>query len=138
MAGISQVKLDNIALDIDPDNYAMLGGKRRGSIHRIIDGTTVYQDRGINQSDLTIQLSGTLTDVTTLKALYAVYRKIAHSFKFEDFKGMQMTVVFTPGVDSFTIKPIYGSNHGYTYTISLSVVSVDVWFNTSLGFPSDT
>ena len=137
MAGISQVKLDNIALDIDPDNYVMLGGKRRGSVHKIIDGTTVFQDRGINMTDLTIQLSGSLTDVTTLKALYAVYRKESYIFIFEDFKGMNMSVLFTPGVESFVVKPIYGSNHGYTYTILLSVAYVNTWFNTSLGFPSN-
>jgi hypothetical protein len=138
MAGLSQVKLDNIALDIDPESYQMLDGRRRGSVHRIIDGTTVYQDRGINPSDLTITFSGKLTDVTTLKALYVIYRKLAYSFTFEDFKGMEMTVVFTPGTNSFKADPIYGSNKGYTYTIQLSVVSVDVWFSTSLGFPSDT
>jgi hypothetical protein len=138
MAGLSQVTLDGIALDIDPDNYAMLGGKRRGSVHRIIDGTTVYQDRGINPSDLTISLSGKLTNVTTLQALYAIYRKLGYSFTFTDFKGMSMTVVFTPGTESFAIKPIYGSTISYTYTIQLSVVSVNVWFSTSLGFPADS
>ena len=138
MAGISQVKLNAIPLDIDPDNYIMLGGRRRGSVHRLIDGTTVYQDRGINETDLVIQLSGVLTDVNTLKALYALYRKKGTSFTFEDFKGMKMTVVFTPGTESFTAKPIYGSNIAYTYTMLLSIVSVDVWFSTSLGFPSDS
>ena len=136
MAGLSQVTLAGIALDIDPDNYAMLGGKRRGSIHRMIDGSTVYQDRGMNESDLTIQLSGKLTDVTTLQALYAIYRKLGYAFTFTDFKGMSMTVVFTPGTESFSAKPIYGSNISYTYTIQLSVVSVDVWFSTSNGFPN--
>lgn len=135
MAGISQIKLDNIALDIDPESYQMLGGRRRGSVHRLIDGGTVYQDRGINPSDLTITFSGKLIDVTTLQALYAIYRKLAYSFVFEDFKGMRMTVVFTPGTDSFRAEPIYGSNRGYTYAIQLSVVSVDTWFSTSLGFP---
>lgn len=138
MAGISQIKLDNIALDIDPESYQLLNGRRRGSVHRLIDGGTVYQDRGINPSDLTIALSGKLTDVTTLKALYAIYRKLAYSFVFEDFKGMKMTVVFTPGTDSFHVEPIYGSNRGYTYAIQLSVVSVDTWFSTSSGFPGTT
>lgn len=138
MAGISQVTLNSIPLDIDPDNYAMLGGRRRGSVHRLIDGTTVYQDRGINPTDLTIQLSGILTDVNTLKSLYALYRKKSSEFTFVDFKGMNMTVIFTPGTESFTVKPIYGSNRAYTYTILLSVVSVNTWFSTSLGFPSDS
>ena len=138
MAGISQVKLDAIALDIDPDNYVMLGGRRRGSVHRLIDGTTVYQDRGINPTDLVIQLSGVLTDVATLKSLYVLYRGKDSQFTFEDFKGMKMTVIFTPGTESFTAKPIYGSNIAYTYTILLSIVSVDTWFSTSSGFPSDS
>jgi hypothetical protein len=138
MAGLSQVKLSGVALDIDPNDYIMLGGRRRGSVHRLIDGTTVYQDRGINPSDLVIQVSGILTDVTTLKALYSLYRVKGASFAFEDFKGMKMTVAFTPGAESFAVKPIYGSNIAYTYTILLSVVSVDVWFSTSLGFPADS
>ena len=138
MPGLSEVKLNGIALDIDPTDYVMLEGRRRGSVHRLIDGTTVYQDRGINPTDLIIQLSGTLTDVTTLKALYALYRQISTEFTFEDFKGMKMTVVFTPGVSSFRVTPIYGSNMAYTYTMLLSVVSVDVWFSTSLGFPADS
>jgi hypothetical protein len=138
MAGISQVKLNSIPLDIDPDNYIMLGGRRRGSVHRLIDGDTVYQDRGINPSDLVVQISGVLTDVNTLKALYALYRLKGYSFTLEDYKGMQMTVVFSPGAESFTAKPIYGSNIAYTYTMLLSVVSVDVWFSTSLGFPADS
>ena len=137
MAGISQVTLDGIALDIDPDKYAMLGGKRRGSVHKIIDGTTVFQDRGINMTDLVIQFSGTLFDVTTVQALYAIYRKESYIFIFEDFKGMNMSVLFTPGVESFKVDPIYGSNKGYTYTIMLSVAYVNTWFNTSLGFPSN-
>ena len=137
MAGLSQVTLNGIALDIDPENYAMLGGKRRGSVHRMIDGTTVYQDRGINPTDLVIQFSGKLINVTTLQALYALYRLTGYTFEFTDFKGMHMTVVFTPGAESFKAEPIYGSTISYTYTIQLSVVSVDVWFNTSLGFPSN-
>jgi hypothetical protein len=132
---VSEVKLNSIALDIDPDNYIMLGGRRRGSVHRLIDGSTVYQDRGIDETDLTIQLSGVLTDVDTLKALYALYRLKDTQFTFEDFKGMKMTVVFVPGTESFSAKPIYGSNRAFTYAMLLAVVSVDVWFNTSLGFP---
>jgi hypothetical protein len=79
-----------------------------------------------------------LIDVNTLKALYSLYRKKSVSFTFEDFKGTKMTVIFTPGSESFTAKPIYGSNIAYTYSILLSVVSVDTWFSTSLGFPSDS
>lgn len=123
----SQVVLDGIALDIDPNNYVPIGGRKRGSVHRIIDGSTVYQDRGISASDLTIQISGILTSQTTLQALYAIYRKTSYSFTLTDFKGNVLTVMFTPGAESFTAKPIYGSNIAYTYAMQLSVVSVTTW-----------
>jgi hypothetical protein len=138
MPGISQITLDNIALDIDPSEYVMLGGRRRGSIHRTIDGGTVYQDRGINETDLTIQMSGMLTDITTLKALYAIYRKIGHQITLVDFKGNVFTVVFTPGMESFRAKPNYGSNVSYSYTMSFNVVAVATWLSTSTGFPATT
>lgn len=132
----SQVVLDSIALDIDPNNYVMIGGRKRGSVHRIIDGSTVYQDRGISASDLTIQISGVLTSLTTLQALYAIYRKTSHSFTLTDFKGNVFTVIFTPGAESFTAKPIYGSNIAYTYALQLSVVSITTWLGGA--FPATT
>jgi hypothetical protein len=138
MAGISQVTIDGVALDIDPSDYVMLGGSRRGSIHRTIDGGTVFQDRGINVTDLVIQISGMFTSVTTLKAIYAIYRKIGHQATLVDFKGNTFTVVFTPGAESFRAQPIYGSNAGYTYTMTLNVVAVVNWFGTVGGFPSST
>ena len=135
MAGISQVVIDNIALDIDPEDYVMLGGQRRGSVHRVIGGTTVYQDMGINPSDLIIQMSGKFIDVTTLKSIYAIYRKTGHQITLTDFKGNNFTVIFVPGVESFQVKPIYGSAQGYLYVMTFSVVSVNTWFSTSGGFP---
>jgi hypothetical protein len=135
---VSTVYLDNIQLDIDPEQYIPLGGRRRGSIHRLIDGGTVYQDRGINETDLSIMLSGKFTDLTTLKAIYAIYRKKGYEFVLKDFKDCEFLVVFTPGVESFRAAPLYGSNRGWSYQIMLSVVSVQKWFSTSSGFPSDT
>ena len=135
---VSQVYLDNVQLDIDPEQYLMLGGRRRGSIHRLIDGGTVYQDRGMNESDLSITLTGKLTSQTTLTALYAIYRKKSYQFVFKDFKDCEFVVIFTPGAESFRAMPMYGSAIGWNYQIQLSVVSVQKWFSTSGGFPSDT
>jgi hypothetical protein len=134
----SQVTLNGIALDIDPEEYVPLGGRRRGSVFRLIDGGTVYQDRGISASDLVIQVVGRITNVTTLKSLYALYRKAATTFTFIDFKGNQFTVIFTPGQESFVVSPIRGSNIGYDYRMLLSVVSVEKWFGDIGGFPSST
>lgn len=131
----SQVLLDNIALDLDPEEYIPLSGKRRGSVHRCIDGTTVIQDRGIDETDLIIQLSGKLTSAVTLKSLYALYRLTGKTFTFKDFKNNEFTVVFTPGVDSFSVAPLRGSNIGWEYKIMLSVVSVNTWFGLSSSFP---
>jgi hypothetical protein len=136
--GVSQVKLNGIPLDIDPDRYTMLGGRRRGSVHKIIDGGTVYQDRGFDASDMSIILSGSLTDVTTLKALFAVYRKTGFTFTFEDFKENSFEVCFTPGNESFLVEPIKGSNRAYSYQILLSVVSVNTWLGDEDGLPSTT
>jgi hypothetical protein len=138
MAGVSQIKLDNIPLDIDPESYVMLGGRRRGSVHKTLDGGTVFQDRGFSASDMTISLSGSLTDVTTLRALFALYRKTGHSFPFIDFKGNAFTCVFTPGAESFHVEPIHGSNRAYSYTMALSVVSVETWLEDDEGLPPST
>jgi hypothetical protein len=137
MAGISEVILDNIALDIDPDEYMMLNARRRGSVHLLVSGDTLFQDRGIHIKDATIQLSGSLTDVTTLKALWAIYIKTGYTFTLKDFKDNEFTVLFTPGVNAFTVSPIRGSNRGYRYTISLSIVSVEKWFGIEGGYPTE-
>lgn len=136
--GVSQIKLDGIPLDIDPQNYVMLGGRRRGSIHPVIDGGVVIQDRGFSAGDMTLSLSGQITNLTTLQALFAIYRRTAHTFIFEDFKDNIFVVCFTPGVESFTASPIQGSNRGYTFNISLMVVSVTKWLNNVSGLPPST
>ena len=136
--GVSSVTLNGIALDIDPDNYVLMSGRRRGSVHPLVDGGTVIQDRGLDQSDMRIQLSGTLTDVTTLKALYALYRKTSYTFTFADFKSNSFTVCFLPGTESFVASPIKGSNRAFSYTIQLAVVTVDTWFGVVGGYPATT
>jgi len=134
----SQVSLNGIPLDIDPEEYIPIGGRRRGSVFRLIDGGTVYQDRGIDASDLIIQVVGRITSLTTLKSLYALYRKIGTTFTFIDFKGNQFTVIFSPGQESFVVSPIRGSTVGWEYRMLLSVVSVEKWLGDIGGFPSST
>lgn len=132
----SLVVLNSIALDIDPDNYMLLGGKRRGSVHKTVDGSTVFQDRGFDETDGIIQLSGQLTSVETVKSLLTLYKLTAKSFTFTDFKNNQYTVVFTPGEESLQVLPIRGSNIGYTYKIMLSIVSVVKRFDEAGEYPT--
>jgi hypothetical protein len=134
--GVSQVKLDGIPLDIDPEEYAVLGGKRRGSVHRLISGGTVIQDRGFSASDMSIIISGKLVNVTTLRALFAIYRKTGYTFTVEDFKDNSFTCCFTPGVEAFTAKPIPGSGRAYTFQIVLSVTAVGKWLGDTNGLPT--
>ena len=126
MAGVSQVTINSIALDIDPSNYLMISGRRRGSVHRLIDGGTVYQDRGMNATDYTLQLSGMFTDKNTLKSIFALYQA-GTALTIVDFKGNTFSAIFTPGVDSFQVTPIYGSNIAFNYTMLLSITSAPTW-----------
>jgi hypothetical protein len=134
--GVSAIKLNDIPLDIDPENYQLFDGRRRGSVHRLVDGGSVFQDRGFDPTDMVISIRGKLTSQVTLQALCALYRLTASEFSLKDFKGNEFQVVFTPGDKSFSVSPIYGSNKGYEYTMSLSVVSVTKWFDEAGGFPS--
>lgn len=128
----SSVSLGGITWDIDPEDYAMLGGTRRGSVHKLVDNTTAFQDRGFFVGDGVIQISGQFTDVETVKSLWDLYAGVGGTpMLFTDYKGNQFNVLFTPGQDSFTVKPIRGSNRSFEYTMSLSIVEVISWFNGS-------
>lgn len=131
----SSVTLNGIALDIDPETY-LINSPRRGSVHKILDGGTVYQDRGVSESDIVVTMTGQLINLTTLQALYSLYRKTNTEFAFSDFKGNTFQVVFRPGAESFNFQPIRGSNRAYTFTIILGVVSVTKWFDGVGSFPS--
>lgn len=124
----TNVSISGIELPCDPDELNF-GGKKRGSVHRTIDGGTVIQDRGFNAGDQTIQIKGRIFDnnsSTKVKALYALYRSSA-PFTYTDFKGNSASVVFIPGVESLRVRPVKGSNLGYEYELFLMVVSGTVF-----------
>ncbi len=124
------IYIAGIQLDLDPKNYKIYDGTRRGSIHRLVDGTSEFQDRGIDLSDVRIELSGELINLTTIYALQQQYVLIGNQMTYTDFKGNNWNVIFQPGVNSLTYEPILGSTRGYTYTIKLVIVSVNTngWF----------
>ena len=120
----TNVSINGIELPCDPDELNF-GGKKRGSVHRLIDGGTVVQDRGFNVGDQTIQVKGRLFDnnsSTKVKALYALYRASA-TFAYTDFKGNSGQVTFMPGTESLRVRPVKGSSVGYEYELFLQVVS---------------
>lgn len=131
----SSVTLGGITWDIDPEQYSMLGGTRRGSVHKIVDGDTAFQDRGFTVKDSVITLSGQLTSAVTVKAIWALFTAASGTtYTFTDYKGNIFTVLFMPGQESFTVKPIRGSNLAFEYSMTLAVVSVSQWFNGSSPF----
>jgi hypothetical protein len=127
----SEVTLGGITFDLDPTTYNLLGGSRRGSVHELVDNTTAFQDRGFFVGDGVIRMAGQLTDVETLRSLWALYAgEGGTAMAFTDFKGNSFTVLFAPG-NSFTVTPIRGSNRAFDYTMELRIVTVVSWFNGS-------
>lgn len=122
----SLVTLDGTALDLDPTKLSF-SEPRRGSIHQLIDPGTIFQDRGIDPTDIRISLKGRLVKLATVVALEALYRKTGHVFRYTDFKGNDFQVIFEPGQKSYELETITGSNIGWEYTISLCVVSITSW-----------
>lgn len=121
----SQVSLNGIVFDLDPVEYTPLGGIRRGSVHRLIDGTTTYQDFGINPSDQIVTLSGSTVTLAVAQALWALYTAAPGGpYVFVDWADNSFNVIFTPGKESFRYSQIQGANDCYKYVMELSVVSV--------------
>lgn len=129
----SQVTLGGVTFDLDPDEYIPLDGVRRGSVHRLIDGTRIVQDRGYTLTgDGTLILRGRFTTLVTLNAILALYTAAAGtSYTLTDFKDNQFTVIFAPG-KSMTLTPITGSNAGWQYQIDLIVTAVTKLLGTTL------
>lgn len=122
---MATISLNNIDLICDPDELSF-GGRRRGSIHRCIDGTTIVQDRGFNTGDQTIHAKGRVPSNAVIQALYALYRVTGNVLSYADFKSNSAQVMFTPGLESLRVQPIKGSATGYEYELFLTVISGEV------------
>ena len=131
---MSQVTLDNVILEIDPEVYSAINGKRRGSVHKLIGGGTVIQDRGFDATDMLIEFAGKTIQLSTVQGLMAVFRKTAYSFSFSDFKGTVATVQFEPQ-EGLELDVIHGSNSGWTYKVKLRVISIQTWLGIPGGLP---
>jgi hypothetical protein len=126
------VFIGGIQLDIDPDDYNIISGKRRGSVHQLItpstiNGTmTMIQDFGVDMGDFSVEIRGVAFD-STIAALLALYRLTNYSFIVTDFKYNNYTAQFEPGEESFKASTVAGSQDAWTYFIKLRIV---VWNST--------
>lgn len=134
---MAQVTLNDVILELDPDTYVPISGKRRGSVHKLISGGTVVQDRGFDQTDMLIELSGKIIELSTVQALFALYRKTGLVFPFSDYKGTTATVVFEPQ-EGLDLDTIHGSDSGWTYKMKLRVQAVQTWLGVPDGFPASS
>lgn len=127
------VILDNITLDLDPETLIINEGERRGSEHKTVNGSTFFQDFGFDVTDLRITLRGKLTSQTVMQNLWALWRKTGHQFRYQDFRGNDLTVIFAPK-SKFPISAPRGSTVAWEYEIRLAVIAASTYVGAS--FPS--
>lgn len=116
--------------DVDPTSYDYYNVPRRGSVHKTLSGSAIFQTFGVKQRDFVFNITGQIVDLDTLAAIDAKYRANAE-YQWRDWMNNIFTVVFTPGTDSFHPVPIPGGCELFTYTMSLTVCTVDQWFGGS-------
>lgn len=131
---MNQVIIDTVILEVDPEVYSAVNGKRRGSVHKLIGGGTLVQDRGFDPTDMLIEFSGKIIELATVQGLMAVYRKTGYVFRFSDFKGTAGTAVFEPQ-EGMELDVIHGSNIGWTYKIKLRVQTITDWLGIAGSLP---
>ena len=120
--------LDITVFDIDPESYDPFAVTKRGSVHQTLDGSTIYQEFGVNQRDFVITIAGTIVDIDTLTALWTKYRTQGGLWEWRDWYGNKFNVIFTPGQQSFHPVPIRGSCRAFTYAMNLTVCAIVEWF----------
>jgi len=133
---LASVSLRNVdgsgstVFDVDPDSLDFYTAPRRGSVHRTLDGRAVFQSFGVKPRDFVLNITGKIATLETLQALDAKFRTEAE-YIWQDWMGNNFTVVFTPGGDSFHPIPIPGGCTSFTYTMSLTVCTINQWLGGS-------
>jgi hypothetical protein len=118
----SQVFINGIQLDIDPATYDPYAARKRGSVHPLIDGTVVVQDRGVGQGDQRIRMTGKTFLQATINSLWALYNETGVTYTLTDWIGNSLTVMFTPGGESFKADIISGADGCYSFDFQLIVL----------------
>lgn len=132
---MANIVIDDLTLTIDPNNYSLIGGKRRGSVHRLLNGGTVVQDMGFSANDMEIQMSGVAHNHSTLRRLMELY-EAGGPYTMTDFYGNEFSVRFVPGLESFNAQMVRGSGNAFNYNLLLIVVNCTKWLGVDSSFPS--
>jgi hypothetical protein len=122
--------LNLVRFDIDPNSYSPFNVPIRGSSVQVLDGSVVHQFFGLNAKDFGIEVSGQITAIPTLEAIWTKYRQGGGGAQFiwNDWYGSSFQVIFTPGADSFHPVYLLGTQDSFDYTMSLRVLSILSWF----------
>lgn len=138
--GYAQVSLrdadtgtDITVFDVDPESYDPFNVPIRGSVHVALDGTVTHQTFGVNIKDFRIAITGRITELDTVKALWTKYLNRSHQWEWRDWYGNRFRVIFDVGTGSFHPVPIPGAANAFTYSMNLSVISVSSWFGGAYG-----
>ena len=125
--------LNVVIFDIDPESYDPFSVPLRGSSTRVLSGCVQHQLFGHQERDFVISLQGRITETDTMTDLWSKYRLggVATEFEWRDWFDNRFVVIFSPGGDAFHPVPIPGSETAFTYTMSLSVITILEWFGAS-------
>ena len=123
-----------VVFSVDPVSYAPFQNAKRGSSHKVLSGSVIHQDMGLQQADFLINLQGQLTDYSTVQDLFGKFQARGSQFELRDWFVNRFAVVFAPGQASFNPTPIRGSCDSFEYTMVLHVVRVLQWFSGSSPF----
>lgn len=113
---------------VDPTRYAPFQNAKRGSSHRVLSGSVIHQDLGLQQSDFLITIEAEITDYSTLQDLWTKYRNQAKVWQLRDWFPNTFNVVFAPGQASFNPVPIRGSCTSFEIQMVFYVVRVVQFF----------
>lgn len=120
--------LNVTVFSVDPTRYDPFANAKRGSSHKVLSGSVIHQDFGVQQSDFIISLEAEITDYSTMQDLFTKYRSKGAIWELRDWFPNRFNVVFAPGQQSFHPVPIRGSCSSFEVSIVLYVVKVIQWF----------
>lgn len=114
--------------NVDPVRYSPFVNAKRGSTHKVLSGSVVHQDMGLQTMDFFITLEGEITDYATMQDLWTKFRAQGTTWELRDWFDNRFQVVFAPGQAAFQPVPIRGSCTSFEYTMTFWVTRVLQWF----------
>jgi hypothetical protein len=116
---------------VDPTRYDPFQNAKRGSSHRVLSGSVIHQDRGLQVADFVINLEAEVTDYVTCQDLWTKFRSQGTTWELRDWFPNRFEVLFAPGQAAFHPVPIRGSCDSFEISMVFYVVRVIQWFGSS-------